>query len=179
MNPLLAAQAAAQFISLFVFSTLARWYLAPWLAARTRADALAPLLWVHAFRYVALQAFSAQRDGFPISDDGLIGIVAGDLAGSALALATLFALHHRSRAAIPLAWLLVVETAYDTVSNIRGGVQEHLLGTAGGVTWLILGFYVPLLVVSLVLMVWQLLARRGEPLAADAAKPGLLREAAR
>jgi len=67
MNPLLAAQAAAQLISLFAFATLARWYVAPWLAARPRADALAPLLWVHAFRYVALQAFAAQRlEGYKV-----------------------------------------------------------------------------------------------------------------
>jgi hypothetical protein len=34
-----------------------------------------------------------------------------------------------------------------------------------GVTWLILTFYVPLLWVSLGLIVWQLYARRQEPLA--------------
>jgi hypothetical protein len=82
MNALVPAQAAAQVLSLLVFATLARWYVAPWLATRSRAEALAPLLWVHVFRYVALQAFSAQRDGFPISDGGLMEIVAGDLAGS-------------------------------------------------------------------------------------------------
>jgi hypothetical protein len=178
MNALMPAQAAAQFLSLFVFATLARWYVVPWLATRSRAEALAPLLWVHVFCYVALQAFSAQRDGFPISDAGLTEIVAGDLAGSAIALATLFALRHRSRAAIPLAWLLVIETAYDTVGNVRGGMQEHLLGAAGGVTWLILGFYVPLLIASLVLIAWQLVTRRGEALAAEPPRPAIPLEAA-
>jgi len=38
-------------------------------------DALSALLWVHVFRYVALQVFSAQRDGFPISDSGALEIV--------------------------------------------------------------------------------------------------------
>jgi hypothetical protein len=60
----------------------------------------------------------------------------------------------------------VIETTYDTVGNIRGGMREHLLGEAGGVTWLILGFYVPLLIVSLALIAWQLVTRRGEALAA-------------
>ena len=130
MNNLLPAQAAAQFLSLFVYATLARWYAAPWLTRISRADALAPLLWIHVFRYVALQAFSAQRDGFPVSDHGLMDIVVGDVAGSVIALATLFALRYRSRLAIPLAWLLVIETAYDTVGNIHGGMQEHLLASA-------------------------------------------------
>ena len=162
-----------------MYATLARWYAAPWLTRISRADALAPLLWIHVFRYVALQAFSAQRDGFPVSDHGLMDIVVGDVAGSVIALATLFALRYRSRLAIPLAWLLVIETAYDTVGNIHGGMQEHLLGAAGGVTWMILAFYVPLVVVSLVLLAWQLVARRNEALAAELPQPAVLREAMR
>jgi len=41
-------------------------------------------------------------------------IVIGDVAGAVLAFATIALLRHRSRLAIPLAWLLVAETAYDT-----------------------------------------------------------------
>jgi hypothetical protein len=162
MNYLQPAQAGAQLLSLIVFGTMARWYVAPWLKTLGRADALVPLLWIHVFRYVALQAFSAQRDGFPISDGGLMEIVVGDVAGTILSLATIFALRYRARLAIPLAWLLVAETIFDTVTNIRGGIHENLMGAASGVTWLILGFYVPLLVVSLALIIWQLYSRRGE-----------------
>jgi hypothetical protein len=43
-------------------------------------------------------------------------------------------------------------------------VREHLMGAASGVTWMILVFFVPAVVVSCVLMVWQLYARRGESL---------------
>lgn len=68
------------------------------------------------------------------------------------------------RLAIPLAWLLVVETICDTFLNIRGGIHEHLMGAAGGVTWMTLGFYVPMLMVSLALIIWQLYSRRGEAL---------------
>jgi hypothetical protein len=171
MSFLQPAQAGAQVLSLVVFATMARWYVAPWLNTRGRADALVPLLWVQVFRYIALQAFSAQRDGFPISDGGLMEIVVGDLFGSLIAFATIVALRYRAALAIPLAWLLVVETATDTFLNIRGGVQENLMGAAGGVTWLILGFYVPIVVVSLVMIAWQLYARRGEALEGTAAVP--------
>jgi hypothetical protein len=162
MSFLQPAQVGAQLLSLVVFATMAKWYVAPWLNSRGRADALIPLLWIHAFRYIALQAFSAQRDGFPISDGGLMEIVVGDVAGSVIAFAAIVALRYRARLAIPLAWLLVAETATDTFLNIRGGIHENLMGAAGGVTWLILGFYVPLLMVGLVLIIWQLYARRGE-----------------
>ena len=46
MNHLVPAQAGAQLITLLVFIALARWYVAPWLTKRQRADALIALLWV-------------------------------------------------------------------------------------------------------------------------------------
>ena len=164
MNDLVAAQASAQFISLIVFAAAARWYVVPWLGARSRAEALIALLWVHVFRYVALQVFSAQLDGFPISDGGARDIVMGDVAGAAMAFAAIVLLRRKSRIAIPLAWVLAAETAYDTVTNIHDGVREHLMGAASGVTWMVLVFFVPAVVVSCVLMVWQLYARHRESL---------------
>jgi len=164
MTHLVAAQAGTQFISLFVYALLAKWYVVPWLQERDRADALIALLWVHVFRYVALLTFSAQRDGFPISDEGAMEIVLGDMAGATIALVAIIALRQRARLGIALAWLLAAETIFDTVTNIRGGIREHLMGAAGGVTWLVLGFYVPLVIVSLVLLVWQLAVRRAQSL---------------
>jgi hypothetical protein len=123
MNFLTPAQASAQFITLFVLVMVARWYVIPWLNSRARGEALIALLWVHVFRYVALQVFSAQQTGFPISDGGAMEIVVGDVAGAAIAFVTIVLLRSRVRLAIPLAWLLVAETAYDTVSNIHGGIQ--------------------------------------------------------
>jgi hypothetical protein len=128
MNYLMGAQAAAQLMSLVLLGLAARWHVIPWLNGRGRADALNALLWVHAFRYVALQVFAAQRDGFPISDGAAMGIVLGDLGGAFLALITIALLRRRIRFGIPLAWLLAAETAYDTVVNIRSGSHEQLLG---------------------------------------------------
>jgi hypothetical protein len=164
MNYLIPAQAGAQLISLVIYATLARWYVAPWLKLRTRADALVPLLWVHVFRYVALNVFSAQQTGFPISDSGAMEIVVGDVAGAVMAFAAIALLRLHVWIAIPLAWVLALETIYDTITNIQGGVREHLMGAASGVTWLVLVFFVPAVVVSLALLIWQLYARRGEAL---------------
>jgi hypothetical protein len=161
---MMPAQASAQFLSLIVFAAAVRWYVIPWLNNHTRADALIALLWVHVFRYVALQVFSAQRDGFPISDSGAIEIVVGDVAGAVIVFAAIALLRYRVRLAIPLAWLLALETVYDTVTNIQGGVREHLMGAASGVTWMVLTYFVPMVVVSCVLLMWQLYARHGEAL---------------
>ena len=164
MNYLMPAQAGAQFLTLIVLGAVTRWHVIPWLNRQARADALIALLWIHVFRYVALQVYTAQRDGFPISDAGATEIVIGDVTGAIVAFITIILLRHRSRFAIPLAWLLFAETAYDTVSNIHGGIREHLMGSANGVTWLILSFFVPLVVVSSLLIAWQLYSRRHEAL---------------
>jgi hypothetical protein len=165
MTDTLPAQAAAQFISLGVFITAAVWYVVPWLRRQSRADALIALLWVHVFRYVALQVFAAQHDGFPISHGGAMEIMVGDVAGAALAFAAIVFLRRRSGIGVVLAWVLALETAYDTYANIAGGIREHLMGAATGVIWMVLSFFVPAVVVSCVLLVWQLIARRGEALA--------------
>jgi len=164
VNPALPAQAGAQFASLILFIAAARWYVIPWLNRRSRASALSALLWVHVFRYVALQVYSAQRTGFPISAGGAREIVIGDVGGAIIAFGAILLLRRQSRAAVPLIWLLVAETAYDTVTNIQGGMREHLLGAASGVTWLVLAFFVPLVVVSAVLLGVQLVTRRRQGL---------------
>jgi len=69
---------------------------------------------------------------------------------------------------VVLSWILVVETTIDTFLNIRGGVEEHLMGAASGVTWMILAFFVPAVVVSIGLLAWQLVSRRQEPLSESA-----------
>ena len=162
---LMSAAALASVLSFVMFAIMAIVYVAPWLAGRPRAEALMPLLWVHAFRHVALQIFSAQQFGFAVSDKARDQIATGDVTGMILAVVSIVALHYRVRMAPVLVWLLVAETTFDLVNATIAGVREQLFATASGVTWLILTFYVPLLWVSLGLIVWQLYSRRQEPLA--------------
>jgi hypothetical protein len=167
MNHFIPAQAGAQIISLAIYIAIARWYVAPWLSQRERADALIPLLWVNVFRYVALQIFAAQREGFPISMGGAMEIVIGDVGGAIIAFTAVVLLRKRSFAGVVLSWLLVAETVTDTFLNIRGGMEEHLMGAAGGVVWMVLVFFVPAILVSIGLLAWQLVSRSREPLSAD------------
>ena len=172
-----AALGLSQLLSLVVFIAIARWYVTPWLKTLDRATALVALIWPHVFRYVALQAYSAQRAGFPISDDGVRRIVYGDVGGMIIAFAAIVALRHQLRTALPLVWLLVVTTMIDTVLNVADGISENLFGAATNVTWMVVSFYVPLLMVSLGLIVWQLYARRGEHAeAATAERPRLVKQ---
>jgi hypothetical protein len=138
--------------------------VAPWLLRQSRGTAVIALLWVHVFRYVALQVYSARLGGFPISAEGAREIVIGDVGGAALAFLAILLLRSRIRIGLAVAWLLVAETAYDTVTNIEGGMREHLMGAASGVTWMVLVFFVPAIIVSAALLAWQLYSRRSESL---------------
>jgi len=158
------AAALASTLSFIVFLLLAVWYVAPWLRNCDRADALIGLLWVQAFRYVALQIFSAQKFGFAVSDAARDQIAVGDVVGAILAVCAIVALRYRTRIAIALTWLFAAETLLDLVSSTMSGLRERLFETAAGVTWLILTFYVPVLWISLGLIAWQLYGRRHEPL---------------
>jgi hypothetical protein len=160
------AAALATVLSFVVFVIMAVLYVAPWLATRQRAEALTPLLWVHAFRYVALQIYSAQQFGFAVSDAARDQIAIGDVIAAILAVVSILALHFRMRMAPVLVWVFLVEATSDLVNATIAGVREQLFASASGVTWLILTFYVQVLWVSLGLIVWQLYSRRQEPLAA-------------
>jgi len=159
MDPTPAAL-LANTLSFVVYVIAAFWYVVPWLQKRERAAALIPLLWVHAFRHVALQVFSAQKAGLAIPDHLRDQIAFGDVAGMLLALLALLALRRRARLAVPLTWLFTIVTLADLLNALIGGMREGMLGAASGVTWLILVFYVPALWTTLALIVWQLVSRR-------------------
>jgi len=164
MDPTIALL-LANTLSFAVCVIITLWYVVPWLRGKERADALVPILWVHAFRHIALQVFSAQRAGLAVPDQLRDQIAYGDVIGMVLAMVALIALRARARVAIPLVWLFVVATTGDLLNSLIGGMSAGMLGYANGVTWLILVFYVPALWTSLVLVVWQLMTRRGEGLA--------------
>lgn len=103
----------------FGFAAVLHWH--PWLAARPLVSAATALLWVHAFRHIALQVFSSQAAEFPISD-GLVDQIAwGDYAGMVLALGSIVAWRYAPRVAVPLSWLFVAATVVDLVNAAVGG----------------------------------------------------------
>jgi hypothetical protein len=165
---LTAAGLTAQLISFVLLVSGVVFFIGPWMKRQPLVVALSVPVWVHAFRYVALQVFSAQRFGFAVSDTLASQIAWGDVAATILAAIGLWLLHYRSPAARLVIWLLVLESVADLLNATVGGIRENALETAHSVTWLILNLYVPSLWVGVGLMIWQLIARRGEPLAGQA-----------
>lgn len=161
---LAAASLIAQLISFALLITATVLFVGPWMNGKPLAVALAVPLWIHAFRYVALQIFSAQHFGFAVSDALASEIAWGDVAASRLAIAGLWLLHYRSPLAKLVVWALVIESVIDLANATVGGIRENALETASSVTWLILSFYVPGLWVTAALMAWLLVRRREEAL---------------
>lgn len=166
------ASLTAQVISFVLLITATVLFVGPWMNRKPLSVALIVPLWVHAFRYVALQIFSAQHFGFAISDVLASEIAWGDVAATVLAVAGLWLVHYRSPVAKLVVWALVIESVIDLANATVGGVRENALETAFGVTWLILSLYVPGLWVSTALMAWLLVRRRREALTEQSVSGG-------
>jgi hypothetical protein len=149
----------------FVLCILAAiWYVVPWLRRQPLATALTVLLWVHAFRYVALQIYSAQKTGFAVPDGLRDHIAYGDVAGALLAILAIVLIRFASGIAVGVTWLFVVATVIDLGNAMAGGMREGMMAEVSGITWMILSYYVPVLWTSTVMIIWQLVTRRGEEL---------------
>jgi hypothetical protein len=153
-----------QLISIAIYSLIALWYVVPSLRKLSRAEAVTALLWVHVFRYMVLYIFTARREGYAISDPATLELVVGDLAGATIGLAAIILLRLRARLGLAFSWLLVIETIGDLLAAISYRRTEPPRPEAIGPWWFVYAFFGPLILVSTVLLVWQLIARRNEPL---------------
>jgi hypothetical protein len=144
-------------LSLVAYALIAAWYVIPRLSGKPRETALQPLLWVHAFRMIGgtVLAPGAIAVAVPILFQKMVGY--GDLITSALALLALIALRTRLTGAIALVWAVVAVGAADTINAIIQSMRYSVFAHALGVNWVIVTIYVPALLVSSVLILWQLL----------------------
>lgn len=149
-------------LSLLAYALIGFWYVAPRLARLPLEVALAPLLWVHAFRIVGgtILAPGAVDAGVPMEFRTMVGY--GDLATAVLALVALVALRARISPAIPLVWLCVAVGLVDTVNAIAQSMRYSVFNYPLGVNWVIVTLYVPALLVSSLLIIMQLV-RRARP----------------
>jgi len=146
-------------LALVAYGLIAWWYVAPRLSRLPREVALAPVLWVHAFRIVGgtILAPGAVAASVPAEFRTMIGY--GDMATAVLALVALVALRFRLSAAIALVWLCLGVGLLDTVNAIIQSMRFSVFNEALGVNWVIVTMYVPALLVSSVLIFIQLRRR--------------------
>ncbi len=150
-------------LSLAAYALFAAWYAAPRLSRLPLAEALAPLLWVHALRIVGgtILAPGAVDAAVPQAFRLMVGL--GDLATAGLALLALAALRFRLRGAFALAWTCVVVGMLDTLNAIVQSVRDSVFNFPLGVNWVIVTMYVPALLVSSLLIFRVLLGPGARP----------------
>ncbi len=158
MSPI--AVLSVQFtLSLIAFVLLARWHVAPRLAGRPTEATLIPLLWVQVFRFAPLALYAPGQVDPQIPADVAAAVGYGDLVSGVAALVALVAVRWRLPGALGLVWLFSVVGIGDLVIATAKAVQAHMYTFYMGWNWYILNFYVPLLVVSHVMILDRLLRR--------------------
>jgi len=146
-------------LSLLVFALLARWLLAPWLARQTRREALFWLTLPHAFRYIGLVFLVPGVVAQPLPSEFANPAAYGDLLTSVLALVALVALRTGWKGALAVVWLFNVVGTVDLLNALRHLDIVPNLGAA----WYIPTFFVPLLLVTHVMIFVRLLKPAANP----------------
>ena len=138
-------------LSVLVMSLFAKWYIWPWAKNQSLNEAVLPLLFPHAIRHLVFLVPGLVAQPLP----GYFASWAayGDLTSGLLAILALFAVRNSWRTAVPILWVLSIVGIADLVNALsKAEVVPHL-----GTTWYIPTFWVPVLLLTHVLIVLKLL----------------------
>jgi len=143
-------------LSLIVYALIAKWYVTPWLAEKPIHQALIPLIFPHAFRHIGLLFFVPGVVAQPLPSYFAYTVAYGDLVSGLLALLSLVALRGGWGLALPLVWFFNIVGTVDLLNALS---QANAVPDLGA-TWYIPTFWVPVLLVTHV-MIFARLLRRG------------------
>ena len=145
-------------LSLLAYGLIAKWYVAPGLAALPLQDALVPLLFLHAFRHLGM-VFLVPAVVAPTLTPAFAKPTAyGDLLTGVLAFLAILALHYRWPLALGLTWLVNCAGTVDLLHAFYQGISRDV-GPHLGSAWYIPTFAVPALYVTHFMM-FAMLVRR-------------------
>ncbi len=144
------------FLSLIVYALIAKWFVSPWLAEKPIHQALIVLIFPHAFRHIGLTFFVSGVVAQPLPTFFAYTVAYGDLVSGLLALLSLVALRGSWSLALPLVWLFNIVGTADLLNALSHADAVPDLGA----TWYIPTFWVPVLLVTHV-MIFARLLRRG------------------
>lgn len=143
--------------SLFIFSTIAVWYVWPSLIKLSRNSALILLLFVHVPRYVGMALLVTGMVDPKLPIEFRTSAAYGDLIEAALAFASIFALRRNWRFVVPLVWVTNTWGFLDLLNGVRGVVQLNVPSFNLATFWYVYTFYAPLVIVSHLMIFWILI----------------------
>jgi len=141
-----------------VYGMVAKFYIMPALASRTREEALVPLILLHCFRYIGLAFLVTGVVAPDIPQAFAVPAAYGDLLVAVLALIAVIALRAGWGIAILLVWIFNVIGFADFGMAVFQGLRLMDPGQLGG------AYFIPSLVVPAMfvvhLMIFKLLLRK-------------------
>ena len=144
------------FLSLIVWTVIARSLLTPWLEGKSQRQALFWLTLPHAFRHIGMVFLVPGVVAQPLPAAFAIPAAYGDLVTGVLALVALVVLRTGWAGAFALVWLFNVVGTVDLLNALRHrGVASDF-----GAAWYIPTFLVPLLLVTHFMIFARLLRGR-------------------
>lgn len=131
-------------LSVFIFTLIAKWYVAPWLSEKPVQIAFTILVLPHTIRHVGLTFLTPAvvSEAMPSTFATAAGY--GDFASGLLAISVLIALHKNWTSTIPLIWVFSIVGSVDLLNALRQVEAVPHFGAA----WYIPTFLVPVLIVS-------------------------------
>jgi hypothetical protein len=131
-------------LSLIGYGLIAKWYVAPRVAALPLHDGLIPLLFLHAFRHLGLVFLVPAVVAPSLARGFAVSAAYGDLLAGVLAFLAIVALRMRWSLALALTWLANIVGTLDLLNALRHADVILHLGSA----WYIPTFVVPALLVT-------------------------------
>lgn len=142
-------------LSLVVWGLIAVWWLAPWLAKQSQHQALLYLTLPHAFRYMGMVFLVPGVVAQPLPESFATPAAYGDLGTAVLALLTLIALRTGWTWSLAMVWIFNTVGTVDLLNALR----HQSVVPDFGATWYIPTLFVPLLLVTHVMIFGRLIRR--------------------
>lgn len=153
----------AQSFATIVYITLAALFLIPKLPHFSINFVATLLLVPHAFRFIALEIYSALANGtVGGSVSNYTILIYGDVITAIFAVLALWALKLGIGNAKAIVWGTILFGLSDQILAAYSVSTSKVGDTISDLTWLSFAFFVPLLWVASYLLIWQLWTRRNE-----------------
>lgn len=147
-------------LSLLVYICIGVWYVYPALKNKEWNKALVPLLLVHAFRYGPLTLLMPGQVSLEVPSNVAQTIAYGDLLSGVLAIIAAIFVWNKINGAKLLVWLFTIVGLVDVVVASAKGIGAGLLNMGIGFNLYILNFYVPMLIVTHIMIVLLLIKKK-------------------
>lgn len=148
-------------LSLLIYTFIAVWYVLPKLLTMEWQKAVVPLLLVHCFRYGPLTLLMPGQVSPEVNLEVAQTIAYGDLLSGILALIAVVMVRYQVNGAKGMVWLFTLVGFGDVAFASFKGISAGLLDLPIGFNLYILNFYVPMLIVTHILII-RLLTKRAK-----------------